>query len=49
MKGADINTAVVVDPDFILEIKCTEVRASKVFTKGVLVFTNVNVIFLYTS
>ena len=49
MKEADINTAVEVNPEFMLEIKCTEVRASKVFTKGVLVFTNVNVIFLYTS
>ncbi len=49
MKGADINTTVVVDPEFMLDIKCTEARASKVFTEGLLVFTKVNVIFLYTS
>jgi hypothetical protein len=39
LKGADINTTVVVDPEFMLEIKCTEARASKVFTEGLLVFT----------
>lgn len=39
MKEADINTAVEVNPEFMLEIKCTEARASKAFTEGLLVFT----------
>ncbi len=48
-EGADFNSAVDVDPEFGLGVKCAEARAGKIFTKGLLIFAKVYVIFLNAS
>ncbi len=48
-EGADFNSAVEVDPEFGLGVKCAEARAGKIFTKGLLIFAKVYVILLNAS
>ena len=48
-EGADFYSAVEVDPNFGLGIKCAETRAGKVFVEGLLIFAKVNMVFLNTS
>jgi hypothetical protein len=48
-EGVDFYSAVEVDPEFGLSVKCAEARAGKIFAEGLLIFAKVNVVFLNTS
>ena len=48
-EGADFYSAMEVDPEFGLGVKCAEARAGKIFTRGLLIFAKVYVIFLNAS
>jgi hypothetical protein len=48
-EGAYFYSAVEVDPEFGLGVKCAEARAGEIFAKGLLIFAKVNVVFLNTS
>jgi hypothetical protein len=46
-EGADFYATVEVDTNFGLGVKGAEVKAGKVFAECLLVFAEINVIFLY--
>ncbi len=39
LEGADFYSAVDMDTEFGLGVKCTEARAGKIFMEGLLIFT----------